>query len=423
MAKTDPLFFPKGKAKIRVIGVGGGGNNAVNRMIDDEVKDIDFIAANTDAQVLGASKAETLIQLGEKLTRGLGAGGKPEVGFQAAQESREEIKKALEGADMVFITAGMGGGTGTGAAPVVAEISRSMGILTVGVVTKPFLAEGPKRNKHADLGIATLKRQTDTLIIIPNEKLFEVADKNISALAAYKLADSILSQGVQAISDLITRPGLINVDFADVRSIMSNKGIAHMGIGRAAGKNRAEQAAYNALNNPLLDTHINGATSFLVSVTGTEDITLVETTTPTTLINGSAGDDAEIICGTAINSELGEELVVMVVATGYPEELEERAGYEEEDIEFRKAEKEPVAIKFEPPRYGGSSSYDREREREREPVREREREREPIRERETERSERNRPSIVPPDFASIEVPVWLKEPRRKSSNTDDRNKR
>ena len=302
---------------LKVVGVGGGGNNATNRMIDSNYPDdsTEFINCNTDIQVLKASRAKN-IAIGAKLTKGLGAGGNPEIGRKAAEESSEEIKKFLSGADMVFITAGMGGGTGTGAAPIIAGIARDIGILTVAVVTKPFNFEGKKRMRNAIGGIEELKKNVDTLLVIPNQKLLEIADQNITLVDAFKMADETLSQGVQGISDLISRPGMINLDFADVRTIMKDKGLAHMGIGRASGKNKTEVAAKMAIESPLLETSINGAKSVLISIAGDLNLGLFDTDIAANIIGEAIDPDAEIIFGTTINEELNDEVIVTVIATG-----------------------------------------------------------------------------------------------------------
>ncbi len=305
-----------GVAKIIVIGVGGGGNNAVDRMIDDSVDGIEFISVNTDRQALGRSKASIKIQLGDKLTRGLGAGGNPEIGMKAAQESKDELTQSLNGANMVFVTAGMGGGTGTGAAPVIAGIARDMGILTVGVVTKPFNFEGKKRMRNATEGIEELKKNVDTLVVIPNQKLMDVIDKDTSLVDAFKKADEVLRQGVTGISDLISKPGMVNVDFADVKTVMSGKGIAHMGVGRASGKNKTEAAAEMAIKSPLLETSIDGAKSVLINFSGDLSLGLLETENAANLIGETLDPDAEIIFGTSINEDLKDEVIVTVVATG-----------------------------------------------------------------------------------------------------------
>ena len=263
-------------AVIKVIGVGGGGNNAVNRMIEHGVQGVEFITVNTDAQALNLSQAETRMQIGGKLTRGLGAGAQPEIGKKAAEESRDQIEEVLAGADMVFVTAGMGGGTGTGAAPVIAQIAKEVGALTVGVVTRPFTFEGPKRSKHAVAGIEAFKEAVDTLIVIPNDRLLQIVDKNTPMLEAFKEADNVLRQGVQGISDLIAVPGLINLDFADVKTIMSNRGSALMGIGSASGENRAADAAKKAISSPLLEASIDGAKGVLMNITGASNLSLFE---------------------------------------------------------------------------------------------------------------------------------------------------
>lgn len=306
-------------AKIKVFGVGGGGNNAVNRMIDEQIKGIDFIAINTDRQALTSSKAENQIQIGEKLTRGLGAGADPEIGRKAAEESKEQIEQLLQDTDMVFVTAGMGGGTGTGAAPVVAQLAKQKGILTVGVVTKPFGFEGKVRMKNAEAGIEELKANVDTLITIPNDRLLEVVQKNTSILEAFSIADNVLKQGIQSISDLIKVPGLINLDFADVTSIMKEKGLAHMGIGSASGENRAIEAAKEAIQSPLLETSIRGAKGVLLNVTGGPSLSLFEANAASNLITESCDPDANIIFGASIRDDLEDEIMITVIATGFDE--------------------------------------------------------------------------------------------------------
>lgn len=303
-------------AQIKVVGVGGGGNNAVDRMIDDNLEGVEFISINTDCQALARSKAAVKIQIGEKLTKGLGAGANPEIGQKAAEETREEIVEAIRGADMLFITAGMGGGTGTGAAPVIASIAKEMGMLTVGVVTKPFTFEGQKRMMNAERGIQELKKNVDTLVIIPNQKLLNIIDKKTTMLESFKKADEILRQGVQGISDLISKPGVINLDFADVRTIMANKGIAHMGIGRASGEEKTENAAKLAINSPLLDTTVQGAKSVLINFSGDMNLGLFETEAAAEFIRESVDPSAEIIFGTTINDDLKDEVIVTVIATG-----------------------------------------------------------------------------------------------------------
>ncbi|WP_373598430.1 cell division protein FtsZ [Paraclostridium bifermentans] len=304
-------------AKIKVIGVGGGGNNAVNRMVEAQLKGVEFIAVNTDKQALYTSKAEHKIQVGEKLTRGLGAGANPEVGKKSAEESKDEILKVLEGADMVFVTAGMGGGTGTGAAPVVAQLAKEMGILTVGVVTKPFAFEGKVRMKNAEQGIKELKTKVDTLITIPNDRLLQIVQKNTSMLEAFSIADDVLKQGIESISDLIAAPGLINLDFADVQSIMKEKGLAHMGMGRAQGENRAIEAARQAIQSPLLETSIKGAKGVLLNITGGANLGLFEINEASTLVQESCDSEANIIFGATIKEDLKDDLVITVIATGF----------------------------------------------------------------------------------------------------------
>ena len=317
MIDMDTAFNQK--AKIIVVGVGGGGNNAVDRMIEDGVEGIDFIAVNTDSQVLKRSKAAVCLQLGEKLTGGLGAGGKPEVGRAAAEESKDEVSRAITGTDMVFVTAGMGGGTGTGAAPVVAGIARGMGMLTIGVVTKPFKFEGAKRMDKALTGIEELRKNVDTLVIVPNQKLMEIAG-NMTMEEALKKADEVLSQGVRGIAELISRPGNINLDFNDVKSTMFEQGVAHMGIGRASGNKRAAEAVKMAISSPLLETSINGAKNVLICVAGGHDLTLMEVTDAGDLIAEAVDENAEIIFGSSINDDIEDEIVVTVIATGFGRE-------------------------------------------------------------------------------------------------------
>ena len=304
-------------AQINVVGVGGAGNNAVNRMITAGLRGVEFIAINTDKQALFLSKANTKIQIGDKLTKGLGAGANPEIGEKAANESKDEISQAIKGADMVFVTAGMGGGTGTGAAPIVAQIAKDMGILTVGVVTKPFMFEGRKRMQHAERGIENLKGTVDTLVTIPNDRLLQIAEKKTSIIDAFKIADDVLRQGVQGISDLIAVPGLVNLDFADVKTIMQNTGLAHMGIGRASGENRAEEAAKQAIQSPLLETSIEGARGVLLNITGGADLGLFEVNLAAELVQKSADPDANIIFGAVIDENLKDEMLITVIATGF----------------------------------------------------------------------------------------------------------
>ena len=304
---------------IKVIGVGGGGNNVVNRMVSSGVKSVDFIAVNTDKQALNISSASQKIQIGEKLTGGQGAGSDPDVGRKSAEESRAAIAKALENTDMVFITAGMGGGTGTGAAPIVADIAKEAGILTVGVVTKPFNFEGKRRMEQAELGIEELKGKVDSLVIIPNERLKFATDQKITFNNAFKIADDVLRQAVQSISDLIKNTGFINLDFADVTAVMKAAGMAHMGVGRAAGKTKAEEAAKMAISSPLLETSINGARGVLVNITGSGDIGLEEVEAAADLVRQAAHPEALIIFGAAFDDEMEDEMQVTVIATGYDE--------------------------------------------------------------------------------------------------------
>ncbi|MFE3576270.1 cell division protein FtsZ [Lysinibacillus sp. NPDC059133] len=307
-------------AVIKVIGVGGGGNNAVNRMIEHGVQGVDFIAVNTDAQALNLSKAEIKLQIGTKLTRGLGAGANPEVGKKAAEESREQLEEVLSGADMVFVTAGMGGGTGTGAAPVIAQIARDLGALTVGVVTRPFTFEGRKRQTQAIGGIGGMKESVDTLIVIPNDKLLQIVDKSTPMLEAFREADNVLRQGVQGISDLIATPGLINLDFADVKTIMSNKGSALMGIGIATGENRAAEAAKKAISSPLLESSIDGAKGVLMNITGGSNLSLFEVQEAADIVASASDEEVNMIFGSVINENLKDEIIVTVIATGFSEE-------------------------------------------------------------------------------------------------------
>ena len=310
---------PDSVVNIKVIGVGGGGNNVVNRMVKTGTKGVDFIAVNTDKQALAVSSATFKIQIGEKLTNGQGAGSDPEVGRKSAEENRTQISKALEDADMVFITAGMGGGTGTGAAPIVADIAKELGVLTVGVVTKPFRFEGMRRMKQAEGGIAELRNKVDSLVIIPNERLKLATDQKITMVNAFEIADDVLQQAVQSISDLIKNTGFINLDFADVSAVMKDAGRAHMGVGRAAGKNKAEEAAKMAISSPLLETSINGAKGVLINVTGSMDIGLEEVETAANLVQEAAHPDANIIFGAAFDETLEDEIRVTVIATGFEE--------------------------------------------------------------------------------------------------------
>jgi cell division protein FtsZ len=304
-------------AQIKVVGIGGGGNNAVNRMIAANIKSAQFIAVNTDKQALYLSKAPVKVQLGERLTKGLGAGGDPEIGEKAAEESKKELTEAITGADLVFITAGMGGGTGTGAAPTIANIAKELGILTVAVVTKPFSFEGKTREANAKLGISNLKKFVDTLVVIPNDRLLQVVPKGTSMVEAFRVADEVLRQSIQGISDLIVTPSLINLDFADVRSIMKNRGIAHMGIGSAKGENRMINAVRQAVSSPLLETTIEGATGVILYVMGGYDMSLDEVNEAASLVQEVVDPTANIIFGAGVNPELEDEVTVTVIATGF----------------------------------------------------------------------------------------------------------
>ncbi len=302
---------------IKVVGIGGGGNNAVNRMISEGVKGIEFISVNTDKQALVSSMAHRQIQIGEKLTRGLGAGAKPEVGKEAAKESRTQIINELEGTDIVFVTAGMGGGTGTGAAPIVASIAKELGILTIGVVTKPFAFEGRVRMKNAEEGIKNLHESVDTLITVPNDKLLQIVQQNTSMMDAFSMADSVLKQGIQSISDLIKMPGLINLDFADVSSIMKDKGLAYIGIGSASGENRALEAAKQAIQSPLLETAISGAKGILLNIASGGDLTLFEVSDASSLVTELCDPEANIIFGTSVRDDLDDNVMLTVIATDF----------------------------------------------------------------------------------------------------------
>ncbi len=305
-------------ARIKAIGVGGGGGNAVNTMIEEGLKGVDFIVANTDSQALDANRAEIKVQIGDSLTKGLGAGANPEVGRRAAMEDKERIREYLTGADMIFITAGMGGGTGTGGAPIIASVAKELGALTVGVVTKPFIFEGKRRMQQAEEGIRDLKDKVDTLVVIPNQRLLSIAGKSTTLLETFKVADSVVTQAVRGIADLIVTPGLINLDFADVRTVMKEMGFALMGAASAAGENRAVEAAQQAISSPLLeDISINGARGVLINVTGGADMSLFEVNEAATLIQGEAHEDATIIFGAVIDEELEDELRITVIATGF----------------------------------------------------------------------------------------------------------
>ena len=304
-------------AVIKVVGVGGGGTNAVNRMVDSGLRGVEFIAANTDAQALAMSDADVKLNIGHQLTKGLGAGANPDVGLGAANESRDEIKEALKGADMVFVTAGEGGGTGTGGAPVLAELARELGALTVGVVTKPFAFEGRKRAQQAEMGIQNLRDRVDTLIVIENDRLLQVVEKRTSVVDAFRMADDVLRQGVQGITDLITVPGLVNLDFADVKTIMRDAGSALMGIGAASGDNRAAEAARAAVSSPLLETSIEGATGILLNITGGPEIGLFEVNEAAEVVTSAADQNANVIFGAVIDDTVGDEVRVTVIATGF----------------------------------------------------------------------------------------------------------
>ncbi len=328
---------PVDVAKIRVIGIGGGGNNAVDRMIDAGIKSADFVAMNTDLQVLNRSKAELRVQLGKELTRGLGAGADPKIGEDSALESVDEIKQVLEGNDLVFVTAGMGGGTGTGAAPVVAQLAKDMGILTVAVVTKPFNFEGRSRMANAEIGIEKLRKYVDTLLIIPNEKLLQVVPKGTPIVKAFQVADDVLRQGIQGVSDLIVNPALINLDFADVRTVMKNKGLAHMGIGSGKGENRTLEAVRQAVQSPLLETDIEGATGVILNVTGGLDLALSEVNEACCLVQDVVDIGANIIFGACIDAELKDEVIVTIIATGFTGHTDE----EEHKAPEKPVEKQP----------------------------------------------------------------------------------
>ena len=308
-------------AIIKVIGVGGGGCNAVNRMIEAGLRGVQFIAVNTDTQALSKCNADTKVQIGEKLTRGLGAGGNPDVGQRSAEETIEELTAVIEGADMVFITAGMGGGTGTGAAPIISKISKDMGILTVAVVTKPFAFEGPKRNKQAELGLEYLQKYVDSLVVVPNDKLIETSSANTTMLEAFDMADDILRQGVQGITDLISDYALINVDFADVKSVMTDRGIAHMGVGKGHGEGRAQQAVKTATESPLLETSIAGAKAILLYVSGGQDMGMLEVNEVASMISEKSSDDAILIFGAAVDSNASDEITITVIATGFQDDI------------------------------------------------------------------------------------------------------
>ena len=340
-----PLDAP---AKIKVVGIGGAGCNAVNRMIDSNLQGISFIAVNTDRQALNTSKAETKIQIGEKLTRGLGAGGNPEIGQRSAEESLETLEKFLKDSDMVFITAGMGGGTGTGAAPIIAKAAKMAGALTVGVVTRPFTFEGKKRKEHAELGIRFLKNYVDSLVVVPNDRLLQIAEKNTSMLQAFSMADEVLKQGVDGIASLIGEAGIINLDFADVKTVMSDRGIAHMGVGRASGEGRVEAAIRTAVDSPLLETSISGARAVLLNVMGGYDLGMLEVNEAADYIAREADEDAIIIFGASIKEDMSEEISVTVIATGFEDvigkRLSRKDGESEDMPEDESAEAGPEEV-------------------------------------------------------------------------------
>jgi cell division protein FtsZ len=357
-------------ATIKVVGCGGGGNNAVNRMVDAGLRGVEFISVNTDRQALGQTNAQVKIQIGEKLTKGLGAGAIPEVGRRAAEESREEIASALKGADLVFITAGMGGGTGTGAAPVVAEIARDLGTLTIAVVTKPFNFEGKQRMKNAEAGIAELKQHVDTLVVIPNDRLLQVVNKGTTMLEAFRIADDVLRQGIQGISDLIAVPAMINLDFADVKTVMESGGMAHMGIGVGKGENKLVEAAKNAIASPLLETNIDGARAVLINVTGGEDISIVDINEAANLIMEAADPDANIIFGAGIDETMGDEVRITVIATGFektpfpskeparkPREIEHERLFGSFGTSFAKTETQGTQSVFDTPAPAANSPF------------------------------------------------------------------
>lgn len=330
--------------QIKVIGVGGGGGNAIDRMVAMGVQGVEFISINTDKQALYRSKATQKIQIGEKITHGKGAGSKPEMGQKAADESREAIAAAIRGSDMVFITAGMGGGTGTGAAPIVAEIAHEMGVLTVGIVTKPFSFEGRRRMEQAENGITALREQVDSLVVIPNERLKLVSEQRITLVNAFSIADDVLRQGVQSISDLIKLPGLVNLDFADVTAVMKDAGYAHMGVGRASGKDKAETAANMAISSPLLETAIDGAKGVIINITSSPDIGLDEIETASSMIAAQAHEDANIIWGAAFDENMDDEMSVTVIATGFPTTGDVKSSTaKNEDADKESAKKEEQA--------------------------------------------------------------------------------
>ena len=340
-------------AKIKVIGVGGGGCNAVNRMIESGVQGVEFIVANTDLQVLNVSKAETKLQIGKSITNGLGAGANPDVGREAALESKKEIEEALSGADMVFVTCGMGGGTGTGAAPIVAEIAQELGALTVGIVTKPFRFEGKKRMDHAEIGIEELRHHVDTIIVIPNDRLRDIIDRTTPMMEAFKEVDNVLRRGVQSISDLIAVSGLVNLDFADVKTIMSKRGNAIIGIGIGVGENRAVEAAKQAVSSPLLETTIDGATDAIINITGGNSLTLFEAEDAAEVVRNAANTDINTIFGAVINENLNDEVIVTIIATGFDIKASQKVMYDQMSTTRRTPE-----VSYEEDDDNGSSSFE-----------------------------------------------------------------
>ena len=350
---TDEML--SSKPILKVVGVGGGGGNAINRMIDNDIRDVEYIAINTDCQVLRLSKAEVRIQIGKQLTKGLGAGANPEVGRKAAEESEEEIREAIRGANLVFVTTGMGGGTGTGAAPVVARIAKELGCVVVGIVTKPFGFEGKRRMQNALQGIENLKPFVDTIIVVPNDKLLEIIGTNTTYIEACSEADNVLLHGVKGISEIISQEGIINVDFADVKTVLSGKGTALMGIGIASGPNRAVLAARMAISSPLLEIDINGATDAIVQITGDDGMTMKEIEDVISEIRNASSTEIDIIHGTGLNFELNGEIIVTVIATGFDQAKEERLGEEERVIAHNIEEVRPIT-----PRVGGGSTVKNE---------------------------------------------------------------
>ena len=345
-------------ANIKVIGIGGAGCNAVNRMIDANLSGVSYVAVNTDKQALNKSRADNKIQIGEKLTRGLGAGGNPEIGQKSAEESLEAIEDFVAGADLIFITAGMGGGTGTGAAPIIAKAAKTSGALTIGVVTRPFSFEGKKRREHADLGVKFLKNYVDSLVVVPNDKLLEISDKNTSIMEAFKMADEVLKDGVEGIATLISDAGLINLDFADVKTIMSDRGMAHMGVGRGKGENRVADAIKNAIESPLLETSICGAKGVLLNIEGGYDLGMLEVNEASELIHQQVDEEAVIIFGTSVREDMEGEIKVTVIATGFedsigksrtPEPVKKEVTKEQEDIfNYVQSQTEPIDRTFRP---------------------------------------------------------------------------